>query len=89
MTNSLQLPDPGPQRFWHGIHNPASVKTPLTLELRESTISGDKFRPKFSRLIAKAPTIADPKMILEAAEAILIRAQRVDEFVGVLEGDKE
>ena len=83
------LPDPGPGRYWWGVHAPNSVKTPLTLELREQTNAGP-IVPSFSRLIAKQPTIADEKAIIEAANEILVRAQSVDRYVGVLgEGRKE
>jgi hypothetical protein len=78
------LPDPGRERFWHGVHNPSSVKTPLTLELRERTVANAKAAVTFSKLIAKQPTIADPKAVKEAADEILIRAERVDDFIGIL-----
>lgn len=80
-------PDPGKDRFWHGVHNPNNVKTPLIIELRESSLelNGDREpRAKFSVLIAKQPTIADPKAIREAMEDILTRAARVMEFTGIL-----
>jgi hypothetical protein len=84
MSSTHNLPDPGPMRFWVGIHNPASVKSPLTLELRERTAGSGVARVSFSRLIAKAHTIADDKAVTDAAEEILIRAARVDDFVGIL-----
>lgn len=82
----LALPDPGPRRYWHGVHNARSVKTPLTLELRERTV-GREDQPitnSFSRLIGQAHTIADGEAIVETAKEILIRAGDVDKFVGVL-----
>lgn len=84
-TPNTDLPDAGPGRFWHGVHNPSNVKNPMILELRQSTLSGDR-PPKvgFSRLIAKQPVIADAAAIAEAAADILIRASKVDEFVGIL-----
>lgn len=78
------LPDPGADRFFVGVHNPSNAKYPMMLELRQSTISGREHKVNFSRLIAKQPVIADPKAIVEAAEEILVRAGRVDEFVGIL-----
>ena len=82
------MPNPGVGRFWNAVHQPNSIKTPLLLELREQTIASTQ-PPKvgFSRLIGKAPTIADPKQIVEVASEILIRAEKVDEFVGIIEGD--
>ena len=80
------LPDPGPKRFWRGVHRPESVKTPLLLELREQTNSGDEVKLSFSRLIGKQPTIADPLQIAEAATEILIRAGKVDGYIGILKG---
>lgn len=82
------MPNPGANRFWWGIHNPSSVKTPMILELRESTLSPDReIKHGFSRLIAKQPVIADAAAIAEAADQILTRASRVDEFVGII-GEK-
>ena len=79
------LPDPGPGRQFVGQHNPNNVKFPMVLELRESMLDdGRPFKINFSRLIAKQPVIADPKVIAAAAEDILVRAARVDEFVGVI-----
>jgi hypothetical protein len=85
-TTQYPLPPAGRGRFWHGVHNAGNVKFPMTLELRESSIDiGDREpRASFSRLIAKQPVIADPKAIAEAAKDILVRAARVDEFVGIL-----
>lgn len=84
MMKGIDLPNPGPGRFWHGAHRPASEKTPLVLELRESSVSGSAAKVSFSKLIAKQSTIADEKMIRQAAEDILIRAGKVDDFVGIL-----
>lgn len=78
------LPNPGKHRFWHGVHYPNSVKTPLVLELREKTNGSAPTILSFSRLIAKQPTIADKKMILEAASEVLIRAAAVDDYTGIL-----
>lgn len=79
------MPHPGARRFWHAIHNPKSVKTPMLLELREHRHSGDEVRLTFSRLIGQAPTIADAEQIIETAKDILIRAGRADQFAGVIE----
>lgn len=80
------LPDAGDRRFWFATHQPTNAKTPLLLELREQTNSGDEVKLSFSRLIGKQATIADPIQIVETATEILIRAGKVDEFVGVLKG---
>lgn len=82
----IRLPYPGPNRFWHNSHNPNSVKFPMTLELRESSIDIEGRDPKvgFSKVIAKQPVIADSKSIQDAANDILTRAGRVDEFKGIL-----
>lgn len=85
--SALNLPDPGPGHFWVGVHNPNNVKYPMTLELRASALADDRpAKLNFSRIIAKQPVIADPKAIAEAAEDILVRAARVDEFTGILGG---
>lgn len=82
------LPDPGPGRFWHGVHAPNNVKFPMVLELRSSAIANDRpHKVNFSRLIAKQPVIADAKAITEAAADILIRAAKVDEFTGILQAE--
>lgn len=78
------MPPPGARRFWHATHNPNSVKFPMLLELREHQHGGDQVRLTFSRLIGKAPTIADATQIIEAAKDILIRAGSVDQFTGVI-----
>lgn len=84
----LTMPDPGPTRFFVGVHNPNNQKYPLMLELRESTISADRpHKANFSRLIAKQSTIADEKAVIEAAENILVRAGKVDKFVGIIRGE--
>lgn len=81
------LPDPGTDREWIGVRNPNNVKFPLTLELRESSLTtGRPFQIGFSVLIAKQPVIADAKAIAAAAEEILVRAARVHEFTGILGG---
>lgn len=83
-TEVPDLPSPGERRFWYAIHQPNNVKAPLLLELRQRRNSGDEVKVSFSDLIAKQPTIADPVAIREAAVEILIRAAKVDEFVGIL-----
>lgn len=82
--NPHDLPDPGPQRFWSGVHLPKNAKFPLDLELRERVNESGKAKISFSRLIAHQPTIADAKAVREAAEEILIRASQVDRFVGII-----
>lgn len=85
MSTIKNLPDPGKGRFWHGVHAPNNVKFPMTLELRESRIADDRpAKVNFSRVIAKQPVIADEKAIIQAADDILVRAARVDEFVGII-----
>ena len=86
---STKLPDPGPRRYWLGVHNPSSIKTPMTLELRERTNSGPTIVASFSRLIAKAPTIADEEALQETAREILVRAGKVDEFVGIIPHEED
>lgn len=88
--NQHNLPDPGPMRFWVGVHNAKNVKFPLDLELRERLNESGPTRVNFSKLIAHQPVIADPKAVREAAADILIRAAQVDEFVGIIaEGGKK
>lgn len=78
------LPDPGKNRFWHGVHSPSNTKQPLLLELREKIHENGPARVAMSKLISKAGTIADAKAVRETAEEILIRAGQVDKFVGIL-----
>ena len=78
------LPDPGKNRFWHGVHSPSNTKQPLLLELREKIHEHGQARTSMSKLISKAGTIADAKAVRETAEEILIRAGQVDKFVGIL-----
>lgn len=80
------LPPAGARRFWYATHQPSNAKMPLLLELREQTNSGDEIKLSFSRLIGKQATIADPAQIAETATDILIRAGKVDLFVGILKG---
>lgn len=80
------LPDPGEGRFWAGVHRPNSVKEPLLLELREKTVpSAEHTTLSMSTLIAKAGTVADEDAIVETAKEILTRANRVKDFVGILQ----
>lgn len=79
------MPNPGPERFWHAIHQPTNTKLPLLLELREKMTNNPKILVKFSRLITKQGTIADEKAIIATADEMLERAARVDEFVGVIQ----
>jgi len=83
-VNEYALPDPGPKRFWHGIHNPKNATKPLILELREQMTESGIHLPKFSRLIGQMPTFADPAAVKDAAQELMVRASRVDEFVGIL-----
>jgi hypothetical protein len=74
------------------VHNPGNVKSPLVIELRESSIElrpDQEPKANFSRLIAKQPTIADPKAIAAAMDDILVRAARVDEFTGILASERK
>lgn len=87
MKKIAGMPDPGPERFWVGHHQPTNTKLPLLLELREKTISSAKINVSFSRLITKQGTVADEKAIIATAEEMLARASRVDEFTGVYEKD--
>lgn len=83
-NNPHGLPDPGPNRFFHGVHLPKNAKFPLDLELRERVNESGQAKVSFSKLIAHQPTIADAKAVRETAEEILIRAGQVDKFVGIL-----
>ena len=84
MSKTHDLPDPGKNRFWNGVHAPSNSKAPLTLELREKMHENGPARVSMSKLISKAGTIADAKAVRETAEEILIRAGQVDKFVGIL-----
>ena len=84
MAEIKNLPDPGENRFWVGIHQPRNTKQPLLLQLREKLAAGSKPNVSLSTLITQQGTIADEKAIVETAEQMLIRAGRVDQFVGVL-----
>ena len=84
MSTTHDLPDPGKNRFWHGVHSPSNTKQPLLLELREKIHENGPARVAMSKLISKAGTIADPKAVRETAEEILVRASAVDEYVGIL-----
>lgn len=82
------LPDPGENRFWHGVHRPSSVKEPLLLELREKQIpSAEHPTLSLSYVIAKAGTVADTQNVIKTAQEILARASHVKEFTGVLAGE--
>lgn len=91
MNPILNLPDPGPGRYWEGKHQPNKKATPLRLELRERTNKdrSERYIPSWTRLIAFEDTVADPTAINEAGAKILDRASRVDEFVGILAPGKK
>lgn len=83
MKTIAGMPDPGPNRFFTGIHQPRNTKQPLLLQLREKFAAGSKPNVSLSTLITQQGTIADEKAIVETAEQMLIRAGRVDEFTGI------
>lgn len=80
------MPDPGAGRFWHGVHQPKSLKTPLMLELRQKIAPNSATTVvSMSTLIARQGTVADEDAVEMTAKEILTRAARVDEFVGIID----
>jgi hypothetical protein len=86
MNDQLNLPDPGTARFWSITHQPNKKTLPLRIELRQKTIpSAENTSLSLSSLVGFEDTVADETVIRGAAETILARVGRVDEFVGVYE----
>ena len=81
--DNLDLPSAGAKRFWNITHQPNKKLTPLRIELRQKEISSGEALLSLSKLIGFADTVADPDKIKVAAQEILARAGRVDEFVGI------
>lgn len=83
-ATGLELPDPGPTRYWEIKHQPTKKNTPLRIELREHTKKdGSHHVGSWTRMLGFEDTIALPDSIIEAASKVLDRASRVDEFVGM------
>lgn len=82
------MPPAGEGRYWQSKHQPHKKATPLRIELRERTNrNSQRIVDSFSRLITFEDVIAQPDSIIAGAEKIIERAQRVDEFVGLLAGE--
>lgn len=82
------MPPAGPKRYWVGHHQPNKKATPLRVELRERTNqNSQRIVAGFSRLITFEDVIAQPDAIIAAAERMIERAGKVDEFVGLLNGE--
>ena len=75
------FPDVGERRYFEVKHNPKSVKTPVTIELRE--YATEKQVPSLSRLLGIEYAIAEREDILEAAARLDARVSRIDDVVGV------
>ena len=72
-------------RFFEVKHNPKSVKTPVTIELRE--YAGERAAANkatsLSRLLGLEYATADKDDIVEAAKRLDSRVGRIDDVVGV------
>lgn len=72
-------------RFFEVKHNPKSVKTPVTIELRE--YAGERAAQNkattLSRLLGIEYATADKDDIVEAAKRLDARVGRIDDVVGV------
>ena len=75
--------DPGPNRVWYIEHRPTATK-PLRLELREKVASGPA-RVAFTTIVGRIDTIADELALTAAAEDLMVRAAKSDQFVGIHE----
>lgn len=78
------MPPAGENRFWFAEHQPKNTKLPLLLQLREKLTKGSRENVKLSTLVTQQGAIADEKAIIQVAEEMLMRAGRVDEFVGII-----
>lgn len=84
------LPDPGEHRYWEIKHQPQKKTTPLRIELREHTKKDSvRFIPSWTRLVGFEDTVALPSEVRAAADKVLERASRVDEFVGIHNNRRE
>lgn len=90
VTRTLNLPDPGPTRYWEIKHQPQKKRTPLRLELRQhDKPDGTRHVESWTRLIGFEDTPALPSDIEKAANLVLEVAGRVDEFVGMHHNKRE
>lgn len=81
---AVLLPDAGPRRYWEVKHQPHKKNAPVRIELRERTNRNSKrVVDSFSKLISYEDTTASAEALNEAAEKVLERAARVDDFVGI------
>ena len=85
--NLAKAVDPGENRLWNIEHRPTSQKTPVRLELRQRTIDKRQSHTplSFTKVVGYIDTIADETHLKEAAETLLIRVGKVDQFTGVHE----
>lgn len=89
-TEELGLPDPGEDRYWNITHQPLKKTAPLRLELREHTKKGGtRHIQSWTRLLGYEDTVALAGEIRAAADKVLERASRVDEFVGMHHNRRE
>lgn len=72
-------------RFFEVKHNPKSVRTPVTIELREyaSDRAAENKATSLSRLLGIEYATADRDDIVEAAKRLDSRVGRIDDVVGV------
>lgn len=79
------LPPVSENRFWVIKHNPKSVSTPVTIELREynSPAAQERKMEGFSRLIGLMYTTAETARLLEDAFKLEARVGNIDNVVGV------
>jgi hypothetical protein len=86
----LKLPDAGPLRFWEIKHQPTKKTTPVRIELRQRTnTSSKRIINSWTRLLGYEDTTADESALILAAETVLERVSRVDDFVGIHITNKE
>lgn len=79
---SSEAPEPGPDRFWHGVPNKSATK-PLMVELRHKWAATQEANPRYSRLIGYGTCTADDEAVNKEKRRILEVAGRLDEFLGV------
>lgn len=79
------FPEVSDLRFFQVSHNPKSVSTPVTLQLREYESERAKAQQlvSMSRLIGVAYTTAVREELLEAARKLHYRVGGIDDVVGV------
>jgi len=79
------FPEVGANRFWAVKHNPKSVSTPVTIELREfqSEQAKTKGMHSLSSLVGLIYCTADRADLLAAAFKLEARVGNIDNVVGV------